>query len=142
MPTDPLKREQFDVEKLLKSNEFSPKLIQRVADLLEPEIVLRKPYQEQPVQINRAKLASQLLWIDIESNDVFARSGHLKNWIKNIGSNYAVEFLNQLIVALESVLDDAIRAGIEFKDSLGKSDFTVRSIAEHPQDNLYRAFIL
>ena len=108
--------------------------------MLKPKIELNLPYHKLTGQVKSARVVSQLLNIDFESNKVFARSKPLKNWIKNIESNYAVELLNQLIYALEEVLHDAIRAGIEFDDSIGKSDLTVRSIAEHKQDNLYRGF--
>ena len=140
LPADPFKREQFDVERLLRKNISSPELIQRVVSLLKPEIVLSNLYQPLSVQIEHTKLASQLMNIDFKCNEVFARGEPLNNWIKNIDSIYAVKFLNQLITALKVVLDDAIRAGIEFKDRLGKSDLTVRSIAKHNQDKFYRGF--
>ena len=139
LPDNQITLEWYRVEQQMNSGGNSAEITPKLVNLLKPQVAVRLPYWPAN-QGEHAQFPKDLINIAFDCDRMFGKSTELTDWIKKIDDRDATKLLEQLISTLEDSLNDALRAGVEFENHVGKSDLSVLSIAKHDQDEYQHEF--
>jgi hypothetical protein len=134
--------EWFRIQPQLKRGDYSPAVVQRLADVLCPKLKIDKRILWTAGEQSVPEKPSDLMSIDYEVDDSISADDVLATWSADVPAEIDERLLDQLTVALEAALDDAVDVGVEGEQGISTSDFNVLSVARHPQNEYRTGFQL
>lgn len=130
----------FDIVPHLKRGDYSVPVLERLANVLRPQLKLGKRLSFGD-EVPAPKRPSDLMSIDYEADDSVSSDDVLAAWT-NTPAEIDENFLLQLTTALEAALADATDAGVESTEGFSTSDKDVPSVARHSQNEYHSGFQL
>jgi hypothetical protein len=131
------RNEWFDVLPHLKRGDFSTPVLERLANVLRPQLKVEK-LRSSTDEANAPERPSDLMSIHYKVHGGVSAGDVLAVWPNNAAPETDQRLLLALTSALEAALADATDAGVEGNEAFSISDVDVPSIARHAQ-NEYRS---
>lgn len=135
--------EWFELVPRIKRRDFSREVVDRLADLLRPKLVIggradwyRDSSSSEPTR------PSDLMSLDYEISDLANEDEVLSTWPEDAPADEDARLLSALTDNLDRALADATEAGVEADGGYSASDSDVPSVADHPQNEYHNGFIV
>jgi hypothetical protein len=128
----------FDIVPHLKRGDYSVHVLERLANVLRPQLKIGKRLSLSAVEPKAPERPSDLMSIDYEVEDGVSSDDVLAAWPSKVPAETDENLLLQLTNALGAALADATDAEVESKEGYSTSDSDVPSVARHIQ-NEYRS---
>ncbi len=137
-----LRDDWFDLSPRIRGGEQSSELLERLADVLRPEVRVRPRHwwHDEDVRLEPA-WPTDLISIDFEIDDGVNDEEILSAWPEGTSAEIDHKLLNHLTTVLSAALTEAIEAGVESDLGYGVSDADVRSVAKHDQNSNKAGFL-
>ncbi len=135
--------EWFDIGPRLKEGDVSSELFDRLVEILRPKVKVGKriSLSDEDGSKNTPETPFDLMSVDYEIVGSVKASDVLSAWPENASADAEARFLDALISALNTTLNDAVELNIESNTGYSKTDHDVPSVAEHPQNEYQTGFL-
>ena len=135
-----LQNDWFEIAPRIKRGETSAELLERLAEVLRPQLRLNKRFSYRDESDEVPEHPWQLMSIDFEVEDGLTAEKVLSVWPEDALAETDAKLLSGLTSALSAALEDATDIGVEGNEGYSTSDTDVPSVARHEQNAYQTGF--
>jgi hypothetical protein len=136
-----LQNEWFEVLPLVRRDDLSTDVLERLAQVLTPKFFVEKRFGWYDETDHQIKTPTDVMSIKYRVDEGVSEDDFFGAWPKTASAATEEQLIRALTNALSLVLADAINVGVESAVGLGISDVDVPSVAAHEQNEYREGFL-